>query len=454
MRCETKVVAADWKEASSQWMLTLDNFKNDSRYEEYFDVIITAIGRFNEWKLPDYPGIESYTGHLRHASNWDASFNPEGKRIAVIGNGASGLQVVPNLQKLVKHLDHYARSPQWIATSFAGEGNGRQLEPNYFPEEQLKTFEDPDEYLKFRQQLEAKFYRGFGAVFTGSKANEELRQKCRNIMAERLTQNPELLDYILPHFAPNCRRLTPGPGYLEALTQENVSYITTPISNFTKDGIVTEDEVERKVDAVICCTGANIDLLPPFPIRVPQVGTLQDAWKPDPYHYIGMATPSFPNLLFVQGPNGTGTGGTVPNQIETQVTYIAQLLRKVKQQSLRTFVPLKEAADDYMAYSDAFFSRTVWTAGCKSWANSGRPDGRIHGHWPGSASHANILRRNPRWEDWEWTYRSKTGNRFAYLGNGWTAKEMTTSEDAELVQYLQRPDSIDLRAYHEEWFSV
>ena len=90
---------------------------------------MTAIGRFNAWRLPDYPGIEEYQGHLRHSSNWDPSFQPAGKTVAVIGNGASGIQVTPELQKVVKHLDRYARSPTWIASSFAG--HDRKAEPMY-----------------------------------------------------------------------------------------------------------------------------------------------------------------------------------------------------------------------------------------------------------------------------------------------------------------------------------
>lgn len=374
--------------------------------------------------------------------------------MAVIGNGASGIQVVANLQKLVKRLDHYARSPTWIAGSFAGEGEGRQLEPSLYSEDILRSFEDPEEYLKFRKGFEGKFYKRFASILKGSEANLQLRKEFEKSMTERIKDKPELLEHILPDFSPNCRRLTPGPGYLEALTQPNVDFIRTPIARFSQDGIVTNDGVERKVDAVICCTGANVDMLPPFPILVPGHGSLQDTWTPDPYTYLGLATPSFPNLLFIQGPNGTGHSGTVPNQIETQTTYIAQLLRKVTQQGIRTFSPHAEAADDFIAYSDAFFATTVWAEGCRSWANGGRPGARIHGHWPGSASHCNVLRRSPRWEDWHWTCRSRTRNRFAYLGNGQTKKEFYADSEADPVGYLKRPDHIDLRIYHEEWFDV
>lgn len=329
-RLRTNITAAEWDQGNAQWRLTIKDLDTGASQSEEFDVVINAIGRFNEWRLPQYPGIETYSGHLGHASNWDPSFEPIGKTVAVIGNGASGIQVVAELQKVVRRLDHYARSPTWIAGSFAGEGEGRRLEPNYYSAEDLKSYEDPDAYLKFRKEFESKFFRRFEGILRDSETNEKLKEDFTKAMTERLKDKPELLQHILPDFSPNCRRLTPGPGYLEALTQENVEFIATPISNFTREGIVTADGVERKVDAVICCTGANTDMLPPFPITIPGVGTLQETWAPFNYTYAGVATPSFPILLFLQGPNGTGHSGTVPNQVETQVTYHAQLLRKMK----------------------------------------------------------------------------------------------------------------------------
>ncbi|KAL3419955.1 4-hydroxyacetophenone monooxygenase [Phlyctema vagabunda] len=451
LKLSHKVDGAKWDEGTSQWIVSVENLEKGERHEESFDVVITAIGRFNAWKLPDYPGIKDFEGHLRHSSSWDPDFDPTGKRVAVIGNGASGIQVVPNIQPLVKHLDHYARSKTWIAGSFGGEGAGRTLEPILYPAEQLKSFEDPQKYLEFRKELESKFYRRFSTLFRGTEENKQLKEEFKKLMAERLKKKPELLDSIVPDFSPNCRRLTPGPGYLEALTEDNVSFIPTAIERFTKDGIVTVDGVERKVDAVICSTGANVDMIPPFPI-VAHGKDLRDTWTPDPYTYIGVATPGFPNLLFLQGPNGTGHSGTVPNQVETQITYHAQLLRKFRAQRIKTFEPSKAAADDFVAYADSFFPKTVFTENCSSWANGGRPGGKIHGHWPGSASHLNHVRRSPRWEDWDWTYRGASGNRFAYFGNGWTSKEKI--EGSDLTTYLRLPEQIDLRNYHEEWFDL
>jgi cation diffusion facilitator CzcD-associated flavoprotein CzcO len=449
LKLQHKILGATWDDKVGKWSLAVENLAANEGYTEEFDVVITAIGRFNAWRLPDYPGIKDYQGHLRHSSNWDPNFDPTGKTVAVIGNGASGIQLVPNLQKVVKHLDHYVRSKTWIAGSFGGEGAGRRLEPNYFPEDLLKSFEDPEVYYQFRKELESKFYNRFGTLFRGTEENNRIKEEFIKLMTERLKKKPELLNEIVPDFSPNCRRLTPGPGYLEALTEDNVSFIRTPISHFTPSGIVTTDGIERKVDAVICSTGANIDMLPPFPITANN-HTLQSSWTPDPITYLGFATPSFPNLLHIQGPNAAGHSGTVPNQVETQITYIAKLLRKVSNQGIKSFSPSQAATDDFVAYADAFFPKTVFSENCSSWANGGRPGGRIHGHWPGSASHVNLVRRDPRWEDWEWKYRSESGNRFAWLGNGWTRKEKEGQGD--LTPYLRKPQDVDLRSYHEEWF--
>lgn len=449
LKLKTKVIGAIWDEKDAQWSVETENLETREKSKDTFDVVINAIGRFNAWRLPDYPGINDYQGHLRHASAWDPNFDPTGKTVAVIGNGASGIQLVPNLQKVVRHLDHYARSKTWIAGSFGGEGPGRRLEPNYYATELLETFKDPEVYHKFRKDLESKFYRRFATIFKDSKENQTLREDFIKLMSERLSKKPELLEHIVPDFSPNCRRLTPGPGYLEALTEDNVSFVRSPISHFTSEGIVTTDGIERKVDAVICATGANIDMKPPFPI-IANGQDLRDAWTPDPISYLGLAAPNFPNFLLIQGPNAAGHSGTVPNQVETQVTYLAKLLRKVSTQGIKSFAPSQAATDDFVAYSGKFFSRTVFSGNCSSWANGGRPGGRIHGHWPGSASHVNLVRRDPRWEDWEWSLKRESGNRFAWLGNGWTSKE--ASGEGDLTPYLKVPSSIDLRSYHEEWF--
>lgn len=229
-----------------------------------------------------------------------------------------------------------------------------------------------------------------------------------------------------------------------------------PIKRFTPNGIETVDGKVREVEAVFCATWANTDSAPAFSMIARGID-LNTAWKPDgkfgfPYTYLGIATPGFPNLLFTYGPHGSVDAGTVTNHVENQLTHFAKLLRKVSSQGIKSIVPSPRAADDFVAYGDAYFPTTVFTEHCSSWYNGGRPGGRIHALWPGSAAHANFAHRDPRWEEWEYEYLSPSRNRFAYFGNGWTKKEQ--DPDSDMTSYLRVPDDVDLRTIHENWFDV
>ncbi|KAL4733923.1 hypothetical protein BDV11DRAFT_213295 [Aspergillus similis] len=455
VRAQHRVERAEWLGDKGKWKVTVRDLKEDRVYEEELDILLNAIGHFNAWKLPDYPGINTFRGPLFHSSNWDHSVNIKDKRVALIGNGASGLQVLPSIQPIAAHVDHYARNRTWIADSFGSVGI-RRLEPNIIPQEQIDSFNDPDTYLKYRKSIEQGYFSRFGAIFRNSPININLRETWTKLMLSRIKDKPELADKIIPDFPPNCRRPTPGPGYLEALTKVNVEYIQTHISHFTEIGIVTKDGVERPVDVVICSTGANVDHCPPFSIIANGLD-LKTAWRHDghfgfPYNYLGVATPGFPNLLWIGGPNATGHGGSVPNSIENQIVYIAKIIRKFRSQGIKSFAPSKAATDDFIEYSDNFFPRTVWTENCSSWYNGGRPGARIHGLFPASAASLNYIRRDPRWEDFEYEYTNPSGNRFAWIGNGWTSREMAEADD--LTPHLKKPQDIDLRTYLETWVDV
>lgn len=265
--------------------------------------------------------------------------------------------------------------------------------------------------------------------------------------------------------------MTPGPGYLEALTQPNVDYINGKISHITPTGIVTVDGVHREVDAILCATGADISFTTAFPIYGPtdvegatgRFTNLQDKWRPPgfPDSYLGLAAPDYPNLFLLLGPNSTGPGGTLPSSVENQVTYVAKVLRKVRTQGIRTIQPSWVATRDFRAYCESFFPRTVMSENCSSWYNGGLPGGRIHGIWPGSGTHLNIVRREVRWEDYEYTYKNRQGNRFAYFGNGWSVKDKIAAEKGEdavdFSPYLKKEaveGTLDLKGLHEDWWEV
>ncbi|KAF6836529.1 4-hydroxyacetophenone monooxygenase [Colletotrichum plurivorum] len=455
LKLSHRVEGLDWDEARAVWRIAVRDLKTDAVRVDEADFVITAIGRFNAWKLPDYPGIADFKGVLRHASNWDPSFDPNGKKVAVIGNGASGIQLTSNLHKVVARLDHYARNKTWVTASFAGDETS--IEPIHVPEELRGKFrEDPEAYLTYRKEMEGKYFRHFTGWLKGSSENEEAKENFRKFMNDRLAKKPELVDALIPDFSPHCRRLTPGPGYFEAITSEKTEYIQTRIKRITETGVETEDGKHREVDAIFCATGANVDMVPPFPIRA-RGEDLTEQWHEGgkygyPYTYLGSATPGFPNLLFLHGPNGSGRSGTVPHNVENQVTYFARILRKASREGIKTLQPTRRAADWFTQYSDAFFKTTVLSEECSSWYNSGKPGSRVHGLWPGSASLVTIVQREPRWEDFEYEYIGDAENPFLwYWGKGCTRKEL--DPEADVTPYLQ-PHVIDPKDVHESWHTV
>ena len=236
LRLSTKVIGSFWDSESARWRLEVE--ADGKRSIEYFDFVIHAMGRFNSWKMPTYPGMEKYTGGLFHSSNWDSSFDPTGKHVALIGNGASGVQILPALQKISSHIDHYARNPTWIGGAFTPWLRERQDGPMPIREEVRETFQDCDVYMLYRRKLEDGFWRTYQAQIADSEASNALPEKLLGLMKKRLDgdSRSELFEKLVPDFPPHCRRLTPAPGYLESLIQDNVTLVQTSIERFTEDG--------------------------------------------------------------------------------------------------------------------------------------------------------------------------------------------------------------------------
>ncbi|KAG5981359.1 hypothetical protein E4U55_003015 [Claviceps digitariae] len=454
LRLSQRVEHLSWDTTTSIWRITVRNLVTDETRVHEADFVLTAIGRFNDWKMPDYPGSEDFKGLLRHASNWDPTFDVTGKKVAVIGNGSSGIQLMTNLYSKTARLDHYARSKTWIAPDFLGDSTSLESFP--ISDETRQSFRDTNVYLKYRKNIEQNFWRGIDGWLKGAESNAQARDEFIQHARRRLAKRPDLVDAMIPDFSPHCRRLTPGPGYFEAITSDKVEYIQTPIRRFTKTGIETVDGTHRDVDAIFAATGANIDAVPPFRI-VANGKDLTELWSQGgeygfPYSYLGLATPGFPNLLYILGPNGAGRTGTVPHNVEVQVTLFARILRKVSREGIKTMQPSRKAADDFIQYSDAFWKTTVLSENCKSWYNSGVPGSRVHGLWPGSSSLVSIISNDPRWEDWEYEYLGDTGNRLLwYFGNGSTKKERDDTYD--ITSYLTDPAEMDLRKLHEGWWT-
>lgn len=234
----------------------------------------------------------------------------KGKVVAVIGNGSTGIQIVPAIQPYVKKLIHLIRSPTWVTPGAASRYpslRGGNM-PEVFSEEQKELFRtDEVQYTDFRKQIEREINEKFKMLVNGAKRAEEARRNAYNSMMSLLGERAaDLGPKIIPDFAVGCRRITPGVGYLESFSKPNVRVIVeAKIERIEPKGLVMASGELIEVDAIICATGFDVSFTPRFPIIGRNSISLSDVWgEPNvPRAYLSMAIPEFPNYFGVSQPS-------------------------------------------------------------------------------------------------------------------------------------------------------
>ena len=197
------------------------------------------------------------------------------------------------------------------------------------------------------------------------------------------------------------------------------------INSVTKEGCLCDDGQEYPIDVLICATGFDTTFKPRFPLIGPDGSNLQDEWKDEAQSYLGVAAPDFPNYLIFLGPNSPIGNGPVLSAIEAQADFMLKLIDRYQTHNIRTFAPTHEAVSDFIAHKDDFMTRSVWADPCRSWYKN-RPDGPITALWPGSTLHYIEAMMELRIEDFDIKY---AGNRFAWLGNGYSQTELDPTAD-------------------------
>lgn len=262
-------------------------------------------------------------------------------------------------------------------------------------------------------------------------------------MRNRLSAKPELIHSVLPSYPPLCKRLTPGPGYLEALCLPHVDVVTSDIQSIDATSVITKDGQHRAVDAIICATGFDTSVSSGFPIYGKDGVNIRQKYSEDPRTYLGLCTDGFPNFFQSLGPNSFQGAGSLLVMIESIHSYIAQVLERLSTGNIKTVEPKRRPVEKFTAYCDEYFKRTVYTADCLSWYKTAPPGssveqrmrGRVTALWPGSSVHALKALKSVRWEDFEMEYVD--GNEFGWFGNGWTVADRS-GDAAGLTGYLDK----------------
>ncbi|KAJ4340575.1 hypothetical protein N0V95_007474 [Ascochyta clinopodiicola] len=398
--------------------------------EDVANVVISAKGGLNQILWPNIKNLKTYQGKLIHSGAWDDSVNLTNKRIGVIGNGSSAIQIVPTIQKMEgTKVWNFARSPTWVSTSF-GDTAMVQLglnpcetksDPISLPvshRQQEHMARHPDHFHKMRKTLENEASSKHLFSLKNSQSQEIALVKFQDHMRQRLAGRPDLIEAIIPTFAPGCRRLTPGPGYLESLQQDNVTFCNKAIQEFNSTGLKLETEEQVDLDIVICATGYDAQAPPTFTVKGRNGTTLEERWEPLPESYLAITVDQFPNFFMIGGPNSNLGSGSLLSVFEAQGDYAVKIIRKLQKESYDTFEVRKERVADFSNYIDEYFKLTVYTDECSSWYRAHNDSNRIVALWPGSSLHCLEALRSPRWEDYIWESAEPSGNLLRWLGNG------------------------------------
>ncbi|PNS14265.1 Thiol-specific monooxygenase [Sphaceloma murrayae] len=427
-----RVEEARWDEGRGKWKVKIRN--GDGIVEDEADVLVSATGFLSHWRWPEIEGLKTFKGKLLHSADWDHEFGFEGKRVGVIGNGSSAIQIVPQLVDKVEKLTNFVRHPTYITPGLGSGIIGGKVQYVYSEEEKRRFREDPEELKNHRKKIQHESNVNYQMFKKGSKAQQMAKDNTTRMMKERLGDDEDMAAKLTPDWEVGCRRATPGPGYLEAFTRDNVRLVTKGIERIDETGMWTKDGEKHEFDAIICATGFDVSHRPPWPLVGREGKTLAEEWADEPLSYLSVMAGGFPNFFMFGGPNSPVGHGSLMAQLQWTADYMCQWIRKIAEEDISYIDPKRDCIEEYNAYADEIMQTMVWSGGCRSWYKNHRVDGRVTAVWAGTAIAYHEMIRTLRPEDFDIKYRSR--NRFRFMGSGMTKLESTPG--ADLAYYITK----------------
>ena len=376
-RFRHEVRAASWNEEAARWQI------DTSAGALSADILVAAVGPLSEPSLPEIPGLDRFQGAYFHSAAWYHGLDLGGKRVAVIGTGASAIQLVPQIQPLVASLDLFQRTPPWVLPH-------RDRPVSRFAQNLYRTIPGLQRLVRTAVYWSREL---FVVSFMKVRAKPPAEQLARRHL-EKQVADPELRARLTPTYAIGCKRILISNEYYPAIQEPNVELITEGIQELRADSIVTADGREREVDVIILATGFRVTEMP-FSLWVTgrDGKRLADCWGGSPSAYRGTTVSGFPNLFLLLGPN-TGLGHTsVLLMLEAQLRYVMGCLEHLERSGMASIEVLPEAQEAFNAKVQSGLRETVWNSGgCRSWYLD--RTGRNTTIWPGSTwPYVRLLRR-------------------------------------------------------------
>jgi cation diffusion facilitator CzcD-associated flavoprotein CzcO len=354
-----------WDEAKKHWHLTT------SKGEYTAKTVMLAMGPLSEPLMPKIRGLETFKGQVFHSARWDHDYDLSGKRVAVIGTGASAIQFVPEIQPQVARLHVFQRTAPWVVP---------RIDRPFKSAEQRRFARFP--WLLRLNRLRIFCFRELIGLTFRHRSLIKFTRKVAVKHLQRAISSDAMRKQLTPNYEMGCKRVLISNNYYPALIKENVEVVTSDVREIGDDQIVSADGSVRPVDAIILGTGFRVTDFPHAHMIVGRGGrTLAEAWRGSPKAFVGTTVAGFPNLFSLLGPN-TGLGhSSVVLMIEAQIEQILRILSHMRRRGHETVEVKAEAQDAYNAWIDKKSKSTVWLSeGCKSWYLD--ENGHNAGIWP------------------------------------------------------------------------
>ncbi len=389
LRLNAPITSAAFNELEGAWTLEVaDGRRFRAR------AVVAAMGGLIDPSYPDIDGVESFAGQSIHTARWNHDYELGGKRVAVIGTGASAIQVIPAIAGKVAKLSVFQRTPAWVLPR--GEKSIRaQTKARY------RRYPFLMRLVRWSQFLFSELM-GPLIMLNAPRLSRVAESACEKHL-ENSVASPELRAKLHPDFQFGCKRILISDDYLSTFERDNVELVTDGIREINRSGIVTNDGALHEVDAIVYATGFDVAITH-APIAIKGLGGLDisAAWRDGAEAYKGIVVAGFPNWFVTMGPN-TGPGHTsVLIYTEAQIRYIVQAIRKLIAQDIRYMTVRRDVQDRYNARLQGRMKYTVWESGCKSWYLS--EDGKNHALYPGFASEYRARIRRVTMSDFDITH--------------------------------------------------
>ena len=351
------------------------------------DVVVTACGALHQWSYPKIDGLEKFEGAMFHSAEWDQGVELEGKRIGVVGNGSSGVQMMAPLSELASRLTMFQRTAQWIMPV----GNHE-----YTAEQRRRKRRVPLLARLARLYYQQMFEIFSVAVVKPGRRRQGVGDRCRAYLAS--VRDPELRRKLTPDYEPMCKRLIMSRDFYPALQKEHVELVTEDIDHVEARGVVTVDGQLHELDILVLATGFDTHAWGIDQVVGEKGQSLEEAWDQGTRAYRSVAVPGFPNFFMLVGPNSPIGNISLIDVSEVQADYIMRCIRLLRKGRVKALAPTAEATQKFHASLLEAMQETVWVTGCNSWYLD--KDG-VPNTWPWTARRFHKEMRRPQLSDYD-----------------------------------------------------